>query len=96
VLRLYVTGQTPRAQRAVSNLSRICDEHLGDDYDVQIIDVLERPELAEKEKIIATPTLVKVTPPPARRIIGDLSDSAKVLMGLDLQPAVSRGHREDA
>ena len=86
LLKLYVTGQTPRAQRAIANLRRICDSELAGAYEMVVIDVLERPQLAEDEKILATPTLVKELPPPIRRIIGDLSDSEKVLLGLDLQP----------
>ena len=86
LLKLYVTGQTPRAQRAIANLRRLCDSELAGSYEMVVIDVLERPQLAEDEKILATPTLVKELPPPIRRIIGDLSDSEKVLLGLDLQP----------
>lgn len=84
VLKLYVTGKTPRSERAISNLRRICDEELAGKYDMAVVDVLERPQLAEDEKIIATPTLIKELPPPLRRIIGDLSDTEKVLLGLDL------------
>ena len=84
VLKLYVTGRTSRSERAISNLKRICDEELLGDYEVALIDVLERPQLAEDDKIVATPTLVKETPLPLRRIIGDLSDREKVLIGLDL------------
>ncbi len=84
LLKLYVTGQTPRSQRAVANLRRICEEELQGQYELVIIDVLERPQLAEDEKILATPTLVKELPVPIRRIIGDLSDSERVLLGLDL------------
>ena len=84
-LRLYVTGQTPRSHRAITNLKRICDEELDGEYELEVIDVLERPQLAEDEKILATPTVVKVLPAPIRRIIGDLSDFDKVLLGLDLQ-----------
>jgi circadian clock protein KaiB len=86
ILRLYVTGKTPRAERAIANLRRICDEELSDQYELQIIDVLEHPQLAEDEKILATPTLIKRLPPPLRRVIGDLSDKEKVLLGLDLGP----------
>jgi circadian clock protein KaiB len=85
-LKLYITGNTPRAERAISNLRRICEEDLGGAYEMVIIDVLERPQLAEDEKILATPTLIKHLPPPLRRIIGDLSDTEKVLLGLDLTP----------
>lgn len=85
-LKLYVTGNTQRSERAISNLRRICDQELGGLYKMLVIDVLERPNLAEDEKILATPTLVKQLPPPLRRIIGDLSDADKVLLGLDIQP----------
>ncbi len=84
VLKLYVTGDTPRTERAISSMRRVCETML-DDYELIIIDVLEQPELAEDEKIMVTPTLVRELPPPRRRIIGDLTDNAKVLMGLNIQ-----------
>ena len=86
LLKLYVTGRTPRSQQAIANLRRICEEDLGGQYEMEIIDILERPQLAEDEKILATPTLVKELPIPMRRIIGDLSNSERVLLGLDLLP----------
>jgi circadian clock protein KaiB len=86
VIKLYVTGQTPRSRRAIDNLRRLCEEELQGRYDLVVIDVLERPQLAEDEKILATPTVVKELPLPIRRIIGDLSDSERVLLGLDLHP----------
>jgi len=86
LLKLYVTGQTPRSVRAIANLRRICKEELGGRYELIIVDILERPQLAEDERILATPTLIKELPPPVRRIIGDLSAAEKVLLGLDLQP----------
>jgi circadian clock protein KaiB len=85
VLRLYITGMTPRADRAVANLQRICDDELDGKYKLIVVDVLEQPQLAEDEKILATPTLIKVLPAPLRRIIGDMSDTEKVLLGLDVQ-----------
>ena len=85
-LRLYITGKTPRSERAIANLGEICERDLKGLYDLQIIDVLESPQLAENEKILATPTLIKDLPPPLKRIIGDLSNSEKVLLGLDLSP----------
>jgi circadian clock protein KaiB len=85
VLRLYVTGQTVRSERAIANLRRICQEDLKGQYEMVVIDVLEQPQLAEDEKILATPTLIKILPPPLRRVIGDLNDSEKVLLGLDLR-----------
>jgi circadian clock protein KaiB len=88
-LKLYVTGHTARAENAINNLRRICEEELHGKYHMVVIDVLERPQLAEDEKILATPTLVKHLPPPIRRIIGDLSDLEQVLLGLDIQPSVT-------
>lgn len=85
-LRLYVTGKTSKSERAISNLKEICERDLKGLYELQIIDVLEKPQLAENEKILATPTLIKDLPPPLKRIIGDLSNSEKVLLGLDLSP----------
>ncbi len=85
VIKLYVTGETPRSQQAIANLRRICEEELAGQYDLAVVDVLERPQLAEDEKILATPTVVKELPHPIRRIIGDLSDSERVLLGLDLR-----------
>jgi circadian clock protein KaiB len=85
LIKLYVTGQTPRSQHAILNLKRICDEELKGMYEMVVIDVLERPQLAEDEKILATPTVVKELPQPIRRIIGDLSDHERVLLGLDLR-----------
>lgn len=85
VLKLYITGQTSRSQRAIANLRQICEEELGGRYEMSVIDVLERPQLAEDEKILATPTVVKELPTPMRRIIGDLSDVESVLVGLDLR-----------
>lgn len=85
VLKLFVTGQTPSSERAVANLQQICETELRGKYMIKVIDVLERPQLAEDEKIIATPTLIRELPPPLRRIIGDLSDKEKVLLGLDIR-----------
>jgi circadian clock protein KaiB len=85
-LKLYITGHTTRSERAISNLRRICEEELRGAYEMHIIDILERPQLAEDEKILATPMLIKQIPPPLRRLIGDLSDTEKVLLGLDLRP----------
>jgi circadian clock protein KaiB len=96
LLKLYVTGQTPRSQRAITNLRRICEDELQGRYDMQVIDVLERPQLAEDEKILATPTVVKELPMPIRRIIGDLSDADKVLVGLDLQTVPGKPNTEEA
>ena len=89
VLKLYVTGKTPRAELAIANLRRVCEAELSGKYELQIIDVLEQPQLAEDDKILATPTLIKQLPPPLRRIIGDLSDKEKVLLGLEVRPDLS-------
>ena len=86
LLKLYVTGQTPKSERAIANIRHICEEELAGQYELVIIDILERPQLAEDEKILATPTLTRELPTPLRRIIGDLSDTEKVLLGLDIQP----------
>jgi circadian clock protein KaiB len=83
-LKLYITGQTLRSEQAVANLRKICETQLCDQYEIEIVDVLEQPQLAEEHKILATPTLVRTSPPPLRRIIGDLSDMDKVLQGLGL------------
>lgn len=85
VLRLYVTGETPRTRAAIQNLQRICQEELEGEYEIVVIDVIQNPQLAEDERILATPTVIRELPPPVRRVIGDLSDSDKVLLGLDLQ-----------
>jgi circadian clock protein KaiB len=86
-LRLYVAGQTPRSLQALSNLRRICEEHLAGNYKVEIIDLLEAPQLAAGDQILAIPTLVRAIPKPARKIIGDLSNTERVLVGLDVRPA---------
>ena len=85
-LKLYVTGRTQRSERAIANLRRICETELRGAYELDIIDVLERPQLAEDEKILATPTLIKKLPEPMRRLIGDLSQVDTVLLGLDMVP----------
>ena len=84
-LRLYLAGQTPRSQRALDNLKRICEEHLHGRYDIEVIDLLENPKLASGDQILALPTLVRKLPPPLRKIIGDLSNTERVLVGLDLR-----------
>ncbi len=85
VLRLYVTGMTPRSQRAIENLRQACEEHLKGRYELEVIDIFQHPSLAEGEQIIAAPTLVKSLPLPLRRLVGDLSDRERVLLGLDLR-----------
>jgi circadian clock protein KaiB len=84
ILKLYITGQTPRSAQAIANLQYICAEWLNDQCEVTVVDVLEQPDLAEQDRVLATPTLIKVSPPPSRRVIGDLSDIEKVLWGLGL------------
>jgi circadian clock protein KaiB len=84
-LRLYVAGQTPRSVAALTNLKGICEEHLAGKYTIEVIDLLERPQLAQGEQIVAIPTLERRLPPPVRKIIGDLSNTERVLIGLDLR-----------
>jgi len=84
LLRLYITGNSVKSQRAIANLLKLCRDELSNQYQVEIIDVLEEPQKAEKEKILVTPTLIKQLPPPLQRIIGDLSNREKVIFGLDL------------
>ena len=85
VLRLYVTGTTPRSLRAIANLKAILASELDELYDLQVIDIYQQPEAAAEHQIIAAPTLVKLSPQPVRRIIGDLSDNERVLRGLELK-----------
>jgi circadian clock protein KaiB len=96
LLKLYVTGRTERSERAIANLRRICDEQLAGAYEVRVIDVLENPQLAEDERILATPTLVKELPPPIRRLLGDLSDTDRVLLGLDIRASLAPRGAEPA
>lgn len=90
-LRLFVTGSTPRSTRAIENMRRICDESLEGRYDLEVIDVYQHPEATRDLQVVATPTLVKILPEPLRRIIGDLSDTERVLAGLDLAPVGHSG-----
>ena len=85
-LRLFVTGATTRSQHAIANMKRICEERLHGRYDLEVIDVYENPEATRDQQIVATPTLVKMLPEPLRRIIGDLSNTERVLAGLALDP----------
>lgn len=87
VLRLYVTGTTARSLRAIENLRWLCDEYLADRYDLEIVDVYQQPEAAAREQLLAAPTLIKKRPLPLRRLVGDLSDRERVLVGLDLARA---------
>ena len=85
-LRLYVAGQTPRSLTAFANLKQICEGHLKGRYRIQVIDLVEKPQLSKGDQILAIPTLVRKLPEPVRKIIGDLSDTEQVLVGLDLRP----------
>lgn len=84
-LRLYVAGQTPRALTAFANLKKLCEQHLSGRYSIEVIDLLENPRLAAGEQILAVPTLVRKLPEPVKKIIGDLSNEERVLVGLDLR-----------
>jgi circadian clock protein KaiB len=83
-LRLYVAGQTPKCIAAFANLKKLCEERLGGNYSIEVIDLLKKPQLASGDQILAIPTLVRRLPPPIKKIIGDLSDTERVLVGLDL------------
>jgi circadian clock protein KaiB len=85
-LRLYVAGQTPKCVTAFANLKKLCEEHLGGDYSIEVIDLLKKPQLASGDQILAIPTLVRRLPSPMKKIIGDLSNTERVLVGLDLVP----------
>ncbi len=85
-LRLYVAGQTPKSLAALANLKALCEEHLQGLYAIEVIDLLENPQLARGDQIVAIPTLVRKLPPPLRKIIGDLSNTERVLVGLDVRP----------
>lgn len=86
ILKLYITGMTSRSARAIENLRMLCDKHLPGRYELQVIDVYQQPELARTEQIVAVPTLIKKLPLPLRRLIGDMSDAERVLVGLDILP----------
>lgn len=88
VLRLYVTGSTPQSLRAITNVKKFCEEYLKGRYELEVIDLYQQPQLAQGEQIIAAPTLIKKLPLPLRRIIGDMSKTERVLVGLDLQKKI--------
>ena len=88
-MRLYVAGQTTKSVAAFANLKRLCEEHMAGKYKIEVIDLLENPQLAKGDQIIALPTLVRKLPPPIRKIIGDLSNTERVLVGLQLRPSKS-------
>ena len=85
-LRLYVAGLTPHSQKAIRNVTAVCQEHLAGRYDLQVIDIYQQPRLAKGEQIIAVPTLVKQLPHPLRKLIGNMADMHNILVGLDLRP----------
>ena len=91
LLRLYVAGTTPRSLMAVSNIKKICEEHLQGRYDLEVIDIYQQPTLAKGEQIIAAPTLIKKLPLPLRKFIGDMADHERILVGLDLKPKAPKG-----
>ena len=86
VLRLYITGSTPRSSRSIFNLRNLCEDRLMGRYQLEVVDIYQQPELARAQQIIAAPTLIKSLPLPLRRLVGDLSDRERVLVGLDLKP----------
>ncbi len=94
-LRLYVAGQTPKSLEAFSNLKRICEEHMSGKYTIEIIDLFKNPQLAKGDQILAVPTLVRKLPEPVRKIIGDLSNTERVLVGLDLRHGPSEARRTE-
>jgi circadian clock protein KaiB len=89
VLRLYVTGMTPKSTQAIANVRKLCEEHLAGCYELQVIDIYQQPRLAKGEQIIATPTLIKKLPLPLRKFIGDMSNMERFLVGIDLEPKTS-------
>jgi circadian clock protein KaiB len=86
VLRLYIAGLSLRSSHAVENIKKICEEHLKGRYELEVIDIYQHPELAKGEQVVAAPTLIKKLPPPLRKFIGDLADTEKILIGLDVRP----------
>jgi circadian clock protein KaiB len=92
-LRLYVAGQTPKSITALANLKRLCDMHLAGRYRIEVIDLASQPRLARQDDIVVLPTLVRRLPPPIRKIIGDLSNVDRVLVGLDVRPVMTRSNR---
>ena len=94
LLRLYVAGQTPKALLAFANLSKLCEEHLQGNYEIEVVDLLLNPTLAKDDQILALPTLVQKLPEPIKKIIGDLSNTERVLVGLDIKPLRQKNQRE--
>jgi circadian clock protein KaiB len=91
LLRLYIAGQTPKSLKALSNLKKLCAEYMSDSYQIEVIDLMKKPELARQDEVLAVPTLVRNLPVPIRKIIGDLSNTERVLLGLDLTAVHSTG-----
>ena len=96
LLRLYVTGTTPRSARAIQNIRAICEEKLQGNYDLEVIDIYQHPERAKPEQVVVTPTLVKKLPLPVRKLIGDLSDAERVLVGLNIVPQETAKPEKDS
>lgn len=90
VLRLFVTGTTPRSQEAIRNIKKICEEELKGRYDLEVIDVYQQPEMAKEGQILAAPTLIRKLPLPLRKLVGDMSDREKVIIGLEIRPEKNR------
>ncbi len=90
-LRLYIAGGSPKSVAAFANLKKICEEYMPDRYTIEIIDLLEQPQLAAGDQIVAIPTLVRMLPEPLRRVVGDLSNTERTLVGLQLRPATAKG-----
>jgi circadian clock protein KaiB len=86
ILRLFITGMSPRSAQAIASIRQICETHLAGRFELEVIDIYQQPELARSEQIIAAPTLIKQLPPPLRRMVGDLTRTERILVGLDLQP----------
>ncbi len=93
VLRLYITGMTRRSQEALRNIEKLCRERLGDNYELEVIDIYQQPTLAKGDQIIAVPTLIKKLPLPLRRIIGDLSNEERIVLGLDFRPVTGSARK---
>ncbi len=90
-LKLYIAGQTSKSEKAIANLRRICEDHLEGRYSIEVVDLLENPNIAKEDQIVAIPTLIRQLPPPLKKIIGDLSKSDRVLVGLEIKPKTGTG-----
>jgi circadian clock protein KaiB len=95
ILRLYVTGMTPKSTRAIANVQKLCEEYLEGCYELKVIDIYQQPQLAKGEQIIATPTLIRKLPLPLRRLIGDMSDKERFLLGIDLKENDRRSQKSE-